>query len=346
MKLCQSCRKVFPESSLSSNLCQKCRDHPNPIPSHLSSSSLDLTSEITGNDVISKLKNDRDTILKELDRLKSLAIDRSLQNPSISPSESLPFQSILSLQLNFPLPSLFSQYFTSTASSILGWSREKPNKTYKLEKNNVFGPTIVVIKGKIWLIGGMNAVGVASSQIIIFDTKLQNVTNRLALVESRKFAAAVNYKGKIFVIGGMNSSEESVNKIEVLDSETETFLRVFDDIFIPAKVTSACLLLNTVFIASPDIQYVVAINLDSMERRNINKPSVNAKKLIIAQFEGNIVILLQNKDVAMIDQKGNEVKILKGRLFRVNWVQSECIPWENGVFFKDFLGETNKISLI
>src|SRR5829696_6626139 len=82
--------------------------------------------------------------------------------------------------------------------------------------------TAAVLNGKIYVIGGLNAVGknIASVEVYELGTGKWSNTTIAPLPEQRDHAAAAAYNGKLYVVGGYDSMRNPSNKLFIYDLAT------------------------------------------------------------------------------------------------------------------------------
>lgn len=206
-------------------------------------------------------------------------------------------------------------------------------------------PSIVNIGFNLYLIGGMNHLGIPQKTIstLSFSKSTEDedceyllkevqVNSKISLKIKRKYCAAVQIHNKIVAIGGKN--REACGNFEVVHLNPNK-KNIIGKITERKSWISACVLESYLYIVSSDINYIEKIDIGNLMvekiqmNENLSKIYTCKNKICALGTSGNLLIL----------NKLGIVEINIDLKIKVEWAQS----WKNikdYVYFIDYKNDT------
>jgi hypothetical protein len=163
------------------------------------------------------------------------------------------------------------------------------------------------------------------------------------LNESRKFSSIVETDDYIFIVGGMNSFGSSLSSVEVFSKDLNCVrvLNMKNDRSYP----SACFFNGFVYVASQGFRFIEKLDTKNLDNQvSTFKGDWNEKIRFLGVFNDFLIVFgMENLYI----YNRNETLVRKDKIenrFEFQWTQSQCTPWENGLYFKEYF--TGKVEYI
>lgn len=271
-------------------------------------------------------------MIHELEKLKSflqsLSKD-SIENPPDFPSD---LSQILQVKMNLNLidPVKLTYYSTRTSIISVDFHNDRyETKDYDMQSDLLLYSSIAYVNGNLFLIGGLDLLGIPSDLFMKVSLENKSVTSVCELPTPRVFSATIVKDLKIYVFGGITLNQSGTSSILLFDTQ-ENCLSHIGELSHPHKKTSACLIKDSIYIASSDSPIV--------ERFSVLKNTTETLKFHTNSLPFCMVFNFQNDLHLLTDCKVlTETSELFGTASSMRWGQSGVIQWKQGVFYVNYL---------
>ena len=196
-------------------------------------------------------------------------------------------------------------------------------------------PSIVKTDGKIWIIGGCNALGMPGDSVfIVLDADLSRHQGE-NLKYRRAMAATVAFKSHVYVIGGTDANGEGLKSIEVFDEGTEMLNAELSlDMKYGRKKASACIFKGCIYVVGGGVANIEKLDIRTGEIHVISPSGLSSPLNIITEF-GNSIYVFTNNALFAVEEPFQLRKVLDLEKCQ-RWAQNGCTKWDKGVYYYNY----------